>query len=130
MRSEASALAGVSGTPNRNRGASPLPPRCTGAMLRRRRARISRMPATRHRRLPWSTWSAERLMQLRLRDLGVTIEGTWLQDCVSELYSELDAREIRLHPHVWLSDEWFSPGNVPGFAIPFYLAHPRLMKLE
>ena len=58
------------------------------------------------------------------------MEGTWLADCVAELYGELDARRIRLHPHVWISDEWFSPANVPGFAIPFYLTHPRLMKLE
>ncbi len=28
------------------------------------------------------------------------------------------------------SEEWFTPDGVPGFAIPFYLAHPRLMKLE
>ena len=69
-------------------------------------------------------------MQLRLRELGVTIEGTWLEDCVAELYAELEAKGIRLRPHIWLSDEWFSPGNVPGFAVPFYLAHPRLMKLE
>lgn len=82
------------------------------------------------RRFPWSTWSTERLMQLRLRDLGVTIEGTWVEGCVNELYAELDAREIRLHPHIWISDEWFSPAQVPGFAVPFYLCHPRLMKLE
>jgi len=82
------------------------------------------------RRFPWSTWSTERLMQLRLRDLGVTIEGTWVEPCVHELYAELDAREIRLHPHIWISDEWFSPAQVPGFAVPFYLCHPRLMKLE
>lgn len=69
-------------------------------------------------------------MQLRLRDLGVTIEGTWVAQCVAELYAELDAREIRLHPHIWISDEWFSPAQVPGFAVPFYLCHPRLMKLE
>lgn len=33
-------------------------------------------------------------------------------------------------PHVWLSSEWFSPDGVPGIAIPFYLAHRRLAKLE
>ncbi len=33
-------------------------------------------------------------------------------------------------PHFWLSAEWFSPDGVPGVAIPFYLAHPRLEKLE
>jgi hypothetical protein len=31
---------------------------------------------------------------------------------------------------VWLSEEFFSPDGVLGFAIPFYLAHPRLMRLE
>ena len=29
-----------------------------------------------------------------------------------------------------MSDEWFSPDGVPGVAIPFYLAHPRLERLE
>src|SRR5262249_18579446 len=33
-------------------------------------------------------------------------------------------------PHGWLSSEWFSPSDSPGIAFPFYLAHPRLMKLE
>jgi hypothetical protein len=31
---------------------------------------------------------------------------------------------------VGLSDEWFCPDGVPGIAIPFYLAHPRLVQLE
>jgi hypothetical protein len=65
-----------------------------------------------------------------MRELGITIQGTWLEERVAELYEQLDARSIRLHPHVWLSDEWFSPGHIPGFAIPFYLAHPRLLRLE
>ena len=34
---------------------------------------------------------------------------------------------IRLRPHAWISSEWFSPANTPGIAIPFYLAHPRLV---
>src|SRR3989441_1021816 len=42
----------------------------------------------------------------------------------------MDARSIPFRPHVWLSEEWFTPDNVGGFAIPFYLAHPRLIKLE
>ena len=79
---------------------------------------------------PWSAWSTDRLMQLRLRDLGVSVEGTWIERCVDDLYGELEARRLRLRPHVWLSDEWFSPANVPGIAIPFYLTHPRLMRLE
>ena len=69
-------------------------------------------------------------MQVRIARLGLTLEGTWLEQCVERLYAELDAKGIRLRPHVWLSDEWFAPSTAPGFAIPFYLAHPRLMRLE
>jgi hypothetical protein len=53
-----------------------------------------------------------------------------LAERVRRLHFELDESGLRFRPHVWLSEEWFSPDGVPGFAIPFYLAHPRLMKLE
>lgn len=106
--------------------AVPRPP-CLALSLRRSYA--LRVP-NRTRRFPWANWPTKQLLQLRIKDLGVSIEGTWLQDCVNDLYAELDARRLRLHPHVWISDEWFSPGNVPGIAIPFYLTHARLMKLE
>lgn len=72
----------------------------------------------------------ERLLGLRLCDLGLSISGTWLDGAVGRIRGELDARGLRFRPHFWLSDEWFSPGGVPGVAIPFYLAHPRLMRLE
>jgi hypothetical protein len=82
------------------------------------------------RRFPWATWSTERLLQLRVKDLGLTIEGTWLEPRIDSLYETLERRGFRLRPHIWLSEEWFSPQGVPGFAIPFYLAHPRLIRLE
>ncbi|MDA1080575.1 MAG: putative zinc-binding metallopeptidase [Gemmatimonadetes bacterium] len=79
---------------------------------------------------PWTRWPTKRLLQLRLKDLNLRIEGTWLQGRLDELFDELAARRLTLKPHAWLSDEWFSPGGVPGIAIPFYLAHPRLIRLE
>lgn len=53
-----------------------------------------------------------------------------VQACVRRLQEELERRGIRFRPHVWLSDEFFSPDGIPGIAVPFYLAHPRLLKLE
>jgi hypothetical protein len=82
------------------------------------------------RRFAWASWPDERLLQLRLRELGVGIEGTWLARCLADLQEELEARGLRIRPHAWLSDEWFSPEATPGIAIPFYLAHPRLIRLE
>lgn len=88
------------------------------------------MPRKRRRRFPWEHLPQRELLKVRICDLGVTIEGTWLEDCIARVDAELRARRLRLHPHFWLSDEWFSPDDVPGAGIPFYLAHPRLMRLE
>jgi len=82
------------------------------------------------RRYPWARWPLARLMQTRMSQLGLSLEGTWVEQCVERLYAELELKGIRLRPHVWLSDEWFAPSTAPGFAIPFYLAHPRLARLE
>ena len=70
------------------------------------------------------------LLDARLCDLPLRIRGTPLERRVEQLYRELEARSLAFRPHVWLSEEWFTPDGVAGFAIPFYLAHPRLIKLE
>jgi hypothetical protein len=89
-----------------------------------------RFPTAMPRRFAWASLPDDKLLQLRLRHLKVTVEGTWLEDCLKELHRELRRRGLRLKPHAWISEEWFSPDNTPGIAIPFYLAHPRLMRLE
>lgn len=70
------------------------------------------------------------LLALRFRDLelprGTGVVATHMQ----HLYSDLRARGIRFRPHYWYAEEWFSPDGVPGIALPFYLAQPRLMRLE
>jgi len=81
-------------------------------------------------RLPWYRLTDEHLLDMRISDLNLKIKGSFLEPHIKRLYSELNDRGIRFKPHVWLSEEWFSPDGVPGIAIPFYLAHPRLIKLE
>ena len=77
----------------------------------------------------WVSFSDEQLLGVRMCDLGLSIEGSELEPRVSRVNAELDARQLA-RPRYWLSDEWFTPDGVPGVAIPFYLAHPRLAKLE
>ncbi|MEZ6137832.1 MAG: putative zinc-binding metallopeptidase [Pirellulaceae bacterium] len=74
--------------------------------------------------------SDEALLDMRMCDLGLAIPGTIVEERIEQLYEELSERGISFRPHCWLSDEWFSPDGVPGIAIPFYLAHPRLIRLE
>ena len=81
-------------------------------------------------RFPWHRLTDDQLLDLRICDLPIKIKGSFLELHIKRLYSELNSRGIRFKPHVWLSEEWFSPDGVPGIAIPFYLAHPRLIKLE
>jgi hypothetical protein len=79
----------------------------------------------------WASWHDEQLLDLRINQLAVAIEGSLLQDRIEALQEELNARGLSTFvPHFWLSAEWFSPDGIPGVAIPFYLAHPRLERLE
>jgi hypothetical protein len=75
------------------------------------------MPRRKPRRFSWARLSDEKLLQVRLKDLKVTVEGTWLERCVRQLQEELEERGIRIKPHFWISEEWFSPSDTPGIAI-------------
>jgi hypothetical protein len=93
-----------------------------------RRGPRSSREAPRYR---WERLADSELLELRLCDLKLRVHRSpVLQRCVRRLYAELAARGISFRPHVWLAEEWFSPDGVPGIAIPFYLAHPRLLALE
>lgn len=81
-------------------------------------------------RTDWADLPDEALLDLKFSELGLTMAGSWVEPHVAEVKAELAARGLTFQPHFWLSSEWFSPDGVPGVAIPFYLAHPRLMRLE
>jgi len=91
--------------------------------------RVSRPRAVGNVRL-WAKLPDEELLKWRMCDLGLKIENSAIADRIERLKEELELRGLRFRPHFWLSDEWFSPDGVPGVAIPFYLAHPRLARLE
>lgn len=94
----------------------------------------SRKAATvKRRRNPayeWEELPFEELLDWRICELGLQIEGSSLEPRVERLYEEFENHGIEFRPHCWLSEEWFSPDGIPGIAIPFYLAHPRLIRLE
>src|SRR6266550_3115084 len=92
------------------------------------RTKIVRMP---RRLLPsdLDSLSDEELLNLRMRDLPLRIDNE-LAERTEQLRAELDAAGLRARIHFYLSDEWFTPDGATAIAIPFYLAHPRLAKLE
>lgn len=95
--------------------------RSSGAGAVRRTPRRSRS---------WVRLTDEQLLKVRLCDLDLDLESPRLAGPLERLNAELESRGLKFRPHVWLSDEWFSPDGVPGIAIPFWLAHPRLRRLE
>jgi len=78
----------------------------------------------------WTSWPDERLLDVRLCDLPVRIEGGVLEARLVELRRELAERHLDIPLHTYLADEWFTPDGTTAMALPFYLAHPRLEKLE
>lgn len=67
---------------------------------------------------------------MRLCDLGLSIEGTALEERVELLHDELEEAGLAFRPYVWLSTDFFTPDGLTGFGVPFYLAHRRLLRLE
>ncbi len=88
------------------------------------------MPPSSRREPSWASLDRDDLLDVRICELGLTIEGSWLEPMIERVLGELEARELEFRPRFWLSDEWFSPEGVPGVGVPFYLAHPRLIRLE
>jgi|SRR2546426_1464651 len=72
----------------------------------------------------------EELLQMRICDLKLQISGSELQSRIETFLRELEEKRISFKPLCYLGDEWFCPDGAATIAIPFYLAHPRLKRLE
>ncbi|MBI3437928.1 MAG: putative zinc-binding metallopeptidase [Proteobacteria bacterium] len=96
-------------------------------MARRARGKTNR---TRKGEPGWAAFSDDQLLDLPLKSLKLKFVGSCLEDCLDKLNGELRARDINVRAHGWISEDWFSAPETAGIAFPFYLAHPRLMRLE
>ncbi|MCP4653263.1 MAG: hypothetical protein GY858_07765 [Candidatus Omnitrophica bacterium] len=77
-----------------------------------------------------SSLTDEQLLELKICDLSLNINGTWLAECVDELYRELEQKNINFRPPCYLADEWLTPDKEPLVGVPFFLADPALIRLE
>jgi hypothetical protein len=79
--------------------------------------------------LEWTT-QRELLLGQKISDLGLSITGSRVERLVEQLYSELNDKGLRYRPPAYLRDQWGCPDGTPLIGIPFYLADPRLERIE
>ncbi len=77
----------------------------------------------------WETIRYE-LLNTRICDMGLQIQGSPVESFIRRLYRELELRRFCFQPMCYLTDSWGCPDEVPVIGIPFYLADPRLMRIE
>ncbi len=70
------------------------------------------------------------LLNTPLSSINFDLKASPLMRPLNDLKFELNAKGINFLPSTWVSTDWFSPDGIGGFALPFYLLHPRLIKLE
>ncbi len=71
------------------------------------------------------------LLSKPIKELGLRLEGSPIERYVSRLYRELARKGLdEFRPLCYLTDEWGCPSGQPVIGIPFYLADPKLAKLE
>lgn len=78
----------------------------------------------------WVELAEEALLEHKIADLGLQISATDLESQIQELYANLAQKNIPFRPACYLADEWFVLEGKTAIGIPFYLAHPRLKKIE
>jgi len=78
----------------------------------------------------WEKLSDEEILQMRVRDFNLQVQGSALEPFIEKLYEELASKGIGFHPPCYLADEWLCPDKEPIIGIPFYLAQPRLKSIE
>jgi hypothetical protein len=80
----------------------------------------------------FESWEAERshLLSRNISELGLAIPGTRVEKMTDQLYAELAGKGLSFRPPVYLTDQWGCPDGVPLIGVPFYLADPRLEKIE
>ncbi len=78
----------------------------------------------------WNRQPEPALLERRIQDLNLAIPGTSLEVLIQRLHDELALKGLVFQPPCFLADEWFCPVGIPAIGIPFYLAHPRLRRLE
>jgi hypothetical protein len=79
---------------------------------------------------PWAALDDTRLLEWKIRALGLRLEGTALEPLVQQLYAELAAKGLAFSPPCHVGDEWFVPVGIPIIFVPFFLVHERLRALE
>src|SRR5687768_5588958 len=71
------------------------------------------------------------LLNRRISQLGLKLEGSPVEQFVLKLYRELEKKGLKkFRPVCYLTDEWGCPSGEPVIGIPFYLADPELAGLE
>src|SRR5258705_2139580 len=71
------------------------------------------------------------LLSKRISSLGLKLEGSPVEASVRKLLKEIERKGIRrFQPGFYLTDEWGCPDGQPVIGIPFYLADPKLARLE
>jgi hypothetical protein len=80
---------------------------------------------------PQARFQEANLRTERIRDLGLSIEGTRLEPVIAEFQAEVLALQLaHLKPSFYLSTEWGVVFGSHSIALPFYLARPELEALQ
>ncbi len=73
----------------------------------------------------------QEILSKPIREMGLKLEGSPIERFVQQFYRELERKGLKkFRPQCYLSDEWGCPSEEPVIGIPFYLADPKLQRLE
>lgn len=74
--------------------------------------------------------SFDQILELRFKDLKIQFSDMLFLQELRDVEKEIKSKDIPFKAHYWVGEEWFSPDGITGISVPFYLFHPKLIKLH
>lgn len=71
-----------------------------------------------------------KIMKLTFKELRLSTGSIIHKSEINKIKRELSSKKIDIKTTYFIADEWYSPDGYSAIAIPFYLCHPKLIRLE
>ncbi len=78
----------------------------------------------------WENLSDSQLLKLPLKELDLDLKNSPYFELLKNIETELKNKNIKFKSNYWIATEFFVLDGGTGIALPFYLLHPRLIRLE
>jgi len=72
----------------------------------------------------------QEILNIKICDLDLKLSSSYIYPFINQALQELKHHNLFIKPNFYISDGWFCLDKTADIEIPFYLLHPKLIKID